>query len=121
MPSLKVLDLAGNRLTNAGLPREWPRGVEVVDVSNNAVAGCVDLTALATLTKLRRLVLRGNAITGVRVNEGEGLWPVLECVDLQGNELVAEEEVVRGLRIGRQWTTGDAREGAVQIVSCGKM
>ena len=121
MPSLRVLDLSGNRITNAGLPREWPRAVEVVDLSNNALEGCLDLTSFATLPRLRRLVLRGNAITGVRVNEREEpCWAVLESVDLEGNDLVAEEEVVRALKMGRKWTTGGpATEGAVQIVSFG--
>lgn len=115
------MDLSGNRITAEGLPGVWPRNVEVLEVSDNALAGVVDLTQFATLPRLRRLGLRGNGIRGVCVADGEALWPALECIDLEGNELREEEAVVSGLRIGRKWTTGEAVQGAVHIVSRGDM
>jgi Leucine-rich repeat (LRR) protein len=117
MPSCKTLDLSDNRITGAGLPDRWPRGVEVVDLSRNRLEAVVDLSVFARLPRLKRLVLSGNGITGVVVREGEGLWPCLECLDFEGCELTSEEELVRALKLPRGWTTGDATQGAVQIVS----
>lgn len=119
MPALKTLDLSDNRITKAGLPERWPRGVEVVDLSRNAVEGVVDLSVFARLPRLKRLLLRGNAMTGVAVGEGEGLWPCLECLDFEGCELASEEQLVKALKLPRGWTTGDAAQGVVQIVSFG--
>ncbi|GHJ86970.1 hypothetical protein NliqN6_3372 [Naganishia liquefaciens] len=116
MPCLKMLDLSGNRITTRGLPTEWPASVELVDLSDNALSGLLDCSTFARLPRLKRLVLRRNAITGVRVCEEPELWRALECIDLEGNQVTVEDEVTKGLNLGRAWTTGPTEtEGAVRV------
>lgn len=121
MPSLRTLSLSNNKITNLGLRQAWPRNIEVIDLSENRLQGVLDITALALLPRLKRLILSGNGLTGVLVQAQEEavLWPSLELVDLKKNEIRAEESLVDSLRLNRPYTTssGTDSRGIVQIVS----
>lgn len=119
LPGIKSLSLGENRITNTGLPSRWPRNIESIDLSDNMLQGVLDLTAFASLPHLKHISLRGNGITGVLVQSEQGadLWPSLECIDLEKNEIRSEATLVERLKLGRSYTTGSATKGVVQIVS----
>jgi hypothetical protein len=120
MPSLRNVSFSNNVLTNVGLPQTWPRNVESIDLSENRLQGILDVTALALLPRLKRLNLRGNGLTGVRLQAAEDavLWPSLETIDLEANDIRAEETLVDALELDRPYTTsGTESRGTVHIVS----
>jgi Leucine-rich repeat (LRR) protein len=120
MPSLRNVSFSSNVLTNVGLPQTWPRNVESIDLSENRLQGILDVTALALLPRLKRLNLRGNGLTGVRLQAAEDavLWPSLETIDLEANDIRAEETLVDALELDRPYTTsGTESRGTVHIVS----
>lgn len=117
MPAVKTMALGGNGMTNAGLPSRWPKNIESIDLSDNKLLGVLDLTAFASLPRLKHLNLRGNGISSVLVeSEEEDLWRSLECINLEKNEIRTEAALVERLSLGRVHTTGDALRGVVQIV-----
>jgi hypothetical protein len=117
MPAIKAITLSSNGITNAGLPSRWPQNIECIDLSDNKLQGVLDLTVFASLPRLKHLNLRGNGIAGVVVrSDEENLWPLLESIDLEKNEIRTEAAVTERLKLGRAYTTGDAMNGLIQIV-----
>lgn len=96
LPSLKQLDLQGNKITNQGLPALWPEELEQVDLSGNLLSGRLDLSGLATVKELKTLKLVKNGLARL---EAEGLgsklaWRSLEEVDVSRNEFVKTDDVM---------------------------
>ncbi|KAJ9096372.1 hypothetical protein QFC21_005193 [Naganishia friedmannii] len=122
MPSLRTLSLASNQITNVGLSQTWPRNVEVIDLSGNKLQGILDLTAMAKLPRLKRLILSDNGLTGalVQPREDTAIWPSLETINFKANEIRTEDSLVDSLRLDRPYTTsGMQSSGTVQIVNSG--
>lgn len=117
MPAIKTMALGSNGITNTGLPSRWPQNIESIDLSDNNLRGVLDLTVFASLPRLKHLNLRGNGVSGVLVQSEEAdLWPSLDCMDLEKNEIRTEAALLERLRLGRAHTTGNAQKGVVQIV-----
>lgn len=77
-----------NKLTNAGLPKVWPAGLEEVDLSENLLRGVLEIGGLVECKVLKSMKLGKNAITGLKVDRTKVDQSRLEILDLSDNAIV---------------------------------
>ena len=91
---LQTLNLNGNRLVGV-VPRSLVNctNLEVFDIGNNEISD-VFPCYLASISKLRVLILRSNKFYGpinnCRRSRSNFLWPILQIVDLASNEFTGK-------------------------------
>jgi hypothetical protein len=114
MPCLDTLDISGNRHTQA-VYRVIGRGARGWRICRG-----MQWEGLWTHRVLQNAVTEafgaGEWITGAEVKGVEEPWPRFDIVDLEGCEM-AVRALLREFKLGGRWTTREAREGVVPIVS----